>query len=98
MQRRELFESSLFQQFPIVIAACGMDIRNYNINLEKIFNVKFHLETHFVKNIKSNWYNIHFGTGEHPKILIHTNQLSMGISNQQLYKIAKQCSYFIFDR
>lgn len=94
LQRSELLESSFFQQFPIVIVACGMDIRNYSINLEKIFNVKFQPATHFIRNIRSNWYNIHFGIGKHPKILIHTNQLSMSISNQLLYEIAKHCKEF----
>ena len=38
--------------------------------------------------VENNWYNLHKGNN---KILIHTNQLSMNISNQLLDEIAKEC-------
>lgn len=94
-QRSQLFQSSFFQQFPIVIAACGMDVRDYSINLEELFNVKFQPDTRIIENTKRNWYNIHFGVGDQPKLLIHTNQLSMNISNKLLEEIAVVCKDFI---
>lgn len=73
--------------FPIIIVACGHYIRQYEnvINLQELFGIKWDGHTICVGR---NWYNIHKGNS---RILIHTNQLSMNISNQLLDKIADEC-------
>lgn len=68
--RNEMFKHKFFQQFPIVIVAAGHYPKNYDINLEKIFNVKwegYDKEKQFI--------NVHFNS-DRTKILIHTRQLS----------------------
>lgn len=44
-KRTQLFQAPFFRQFPIIIVACGMDVRDYSIDLEAIFNVKFKPDT-----------------------------------------------------
>lgn len=67
--RNEMFKHKFFQQFPIVIVAAGPYPKNYNIDLEKIFNVKegYDKEKRFIK--------VYFNS-DRTKILIHTRQLS----------------------
>lgn len=68
--RNEMFKHKFFQQFPIVIVAAGPYPKNYNIDLEKIFNVKrdgYDKEKRFI--------NVHFNS-DRTKILVHTRQLS----------------------
>lgn len=82
-----LLNHLFFKSFPIIIIACGHYVRQYKdiIDLQKLFEVKWDERTIEVEN---NWYNLHKGNN---KILIHTNQLSMNISNQLLDEIAKEC-------
>lgn len=82
-----LLNHPFFSSFPIIIIACGHYVRQYGdiINLEELFEVKWDGKTN---DIAGNWYNLHTGNG---KILIHTNQLSMNISEQLLDKIADEC-------
>lgn len=82
-----LLNHPFFKSFPIIIIACGHYVRQYKdiIDLQKLFEVKWDERTIEVEN---NWYNLHKGNN---KILIHTNQLSMNISNQLLDEIANEC-------
>lgn len=82
-----LLNHPFFKSFPIIIIACGHYVRQYKdiIDLQKLFEVKWDERTIEVEN---NWYNLHKGNN---KTLIHTNQLSMNISNQLLDEIAKEC-------
>ncbi|MBP1645226.1 MAG: hypothetical protein H6Q16_801 [Bacteroidetes bacterium] len=91
-KRSKLFSKDFFQQFPIVIVACGHYVRDYNINIEEIFNVKWQGNT---IDIDQNWMNVHYQVSGNPKLLIHTNQLSMNISDKLLTKIAEECTTFI---
>lgn len=86
-----LLNDPFFKSFPIIIVACGHYIRQYKhiIDLQKLFEVEWDGQTVFVDK---KWYNIHKGNG---KILIHTNQLSINISNQLLKDIAKECKSII---
>lgn len=91
-KRLKLFKNDFFQQFPIVIVACGHYVRDYNINLEEIFNVKWQGST---IDIDKNWMNVHYQVSGNPKLLIHTNQLSFNITDKLLIEIAEKCTNFI---
>ena len=83
-KREKLFKKDFFQKFPIVIMACGHYPKSFNFDIEDVFNVKWVGET--VELSKGNYYNIHYGKD---KILIHTRQVSMGVTNELLSAIAK---------
>jgi len=88
-KRKELLEQSFFQKIPIVIMACGNYIKRSDI--ETIFGVK--LKEGKKELSKGNWYSLYKGKtnkGE-KKILIHTRQLSNGVSDKLLSEIAKKC-------
>lgn len=78
-----------YKSFPIVIAACGHYVRDYNINLEELFNQK-HIEFKPVK--KSAWLNIH---KKDNRILIHTRQLSNSFSPELINCITDYCIPYI---
>ncbi len=91
-KRIELFQTPFFQQFPIVIVAAGHYCRDYNIDIEEIFGVKWVAPT---IDIGGKWINIHYNVdATTPKLLIHTNQLSI-VSNELLKKIAEILIEFI---
>jgi hypothetical protein len=88
-KRKSLFEQDFFQNFPIVIMACGHYPREFDFDIEKIFGVKWVGETKVLS--RGNYYNIHYGKD---KILIHTRQVSSGVTNELLSEIANLCKDF----
>ena len=89
--RKVMFAHPFFQHFPIVLVACGHYPKTYGIDLEKLFQVTWKQPTQPVGRF---WLNIHRGNNpENPKLLIHTNQLSMA-SNELIYKIAEYITSF----
>lgn len=96
--RKFLFREDFYQQFPIVIVAAGHYPREFDIDLQKIFSVNWDGDTNNNNNndkLGRNWYNIHHEiTGETPKLLIHTNQLSI-VATELLNKIAEESVRFI---
>ena len=76
-----------YKSFPIVIAACGHYVEDYNINLEELFNQK-HIEFEPLK--KGAWMNIH---KKDNRILIHTRQLSNSFSPELIKSIADYCKH-----
>lgn len=89
-KRKALFELDFFQNFPIVIMACGhYPTKEFNFDMEKIFNVKWDGTT--VELSKNNYYNLHFGKTPNGKdrVLIHTRQVSMGVTNELLKTIGE---------
>lgn len=96
--RKVLFGENFFQQFPIVIVAAGHYPHEHDINLEKIFGVKWNgitINNKYNSCLNRNWYNIHRETaGRNPKLLIHTNQLSV-VTTELLNQLAIECSDFI---
>lgn len=88
--RKELLRHPFYQRFPIVILAVGHYPKEHNIDIESIFQTKWNRQTFFVGRF---WYNIHSSTTDNPKILIHTNQLSM-VSNELIKEIADRCIEF----
>ena len=91
-ERNRFLRNRFFQQFPVVILACGPYVSDYNINLEEMFNVEFREPT---INIGNKWLNVLYRQSESPRILIHTNQLSIGIGDNLLKEIARECIDFV---
>lgn len=92
-ERKVLLQQDFFQRFPIVIVAVGHYVRDFNVDLETLFNVQFQDETLDLGS--NNWINVHYQKdGNAPKLLIHTNQLSM-IKNDLILSLAGICKGFI---
>lgn len=89
-KRKELLRHPFYLKFPIVILAVGHYPKEHNIDLESIFQTKWNRQTCEVGKF---WYNIHNSTTDNPKLLIHTNQLSM-VSNKLIKEIADRCIEF----
>lgn len=95
-QRQEFLTHEFYQNFPIVIIAAGHYVRDHKIDIEKIFNVKYDSETGVIPIGKSNFINIHYDDINQPKkLVIHTNQLSMGISNELIRELSLIIKDFI---
>lgn len=88
-KRKSLFAKDFFQKFPIVIMACGHYPKDFNFDMEDIFNVKWAGKTTVLS--AGNYYNIHYGRD---KILIHTRQASMGVTNQLLAEVGELCKKY----
>ncbi|SFI85666.1 hypothetical protein [Myroides guanonis] len=91
-KRKPLFEENFFQQFPIVIVAAGHYIRDFDINLCKLFKVEYDEQAskEFSEGLKNNWINVHYNRkGESPKLLIHTNQLSVNIEKELIKRLGE---------
>lgn len=96
-QRTELFKQPFFRQFPVTIVAAGHYIREFAIDLEKMFEVKYDPEKSalYTHGLKNEFINIHFDSIDSPtRLLIHTNQLSM-VSNGLTTKIGDICCLFL---
>ena len=92
----ELLKLPFYQQFPIVIVAAGHYPKEFGIDLEELFGVKWDgktIDKSINERLKRNWLNIHHGN--QPKLLIHTNQLSINITDELLCLIAKECDKFV---
>lgn len=88
-KRQNLLAHSFYQSFPIVIIAVGHYVRNFNIDIQKLFKVKFDSETGTIPLSKTNYMNLHYDDLANPsRIVIHTNQLSMNISDILLDQLA----------
>jgi len=85
-ERKALFSQEFFQNFPIIIMACGhYPTKLFPMDIETVFGVKWCGES---KGKIGNYYNLHQGEN---KILIHTRQVSMGVTNELLFEIAELC-------
>lgn len=94
-RNRELLKLPFYQQFPIVIVAAGHYPKEFGIDLEELFGVKWDGKTIDRDDnckLKRNWLNVHLGN--QPKLLIHTNQLSINITDELLRLIAEKCDEF----
>lgn len=95
--RTLLFETSFFRDFPITIVAVGHYVRDFNINLQDLFLMKFdeELSKKVSEGLNKEYINIHYDNLEKPtKLLIHTNQLSM-VSNELVNRLGKMCNDFL---
>lgn len=92
-KRLGLLQQDFFQKFPIVIVAVGHYVRDFNVDLPNTFNVKFTEPT--IDLGQNNWINVHHEKPNNaPKLLIHTNQLSM-IKSDLIVELAKICREWI---
>lgn len=94
--RKELFKESFFKEFPITIVAVGHYVRDFDIDLQKLFEMKFHEEDSkkLSEGLNKEYINVHYDDLEKPtKLLIHTNQLSM-VSNELINRLGKICKDF----
>jgi len=95
--RKELFDTIFFKDFQITIVAVGHYVRDFNLDLQDIFNMKYNEEISkkLSKGLNKEYINIHYDDLEKPtKILIHTNQLSM-VSNELVNRLGKICNDFL---
>ncbi|NTE00492.1 hypothetical protein G6M26_23375 [Agrobacterium tumefaciens] len=90
-KRKDLFRMDFFKCFPITIIAAGHYPRDYNFNIEHIFDVKFSGETTVVGR---DYYNVHYNSDSN-RIVIHTRQLSMAVTDELIEAIAEKCSPFL---
>lgn len=95
-ERVELLSKPFFRNFEISIVAVGHYVRDFDINLCKIFEVEFDADNSEKERLKSNreFINIHYDNLDEPKrMLLHTNQLSM-VSNELIFRISELCNEF----
>ncbi|MDQ1151848.1 hypothetical protein QE382_003832 [Sphingobacterium zeae] len=94
-QRKKMFKQDFYQNFPIVVMTCGhYPTRDFDFDIEDTFNVRWDQKT--ITLSKGNYYNLHYGKtklGEE-KILIHTRQASLGVTNELLTTIGNLCRRF----
>lgn len=88
--RKELFKKEFFKTFPITIINAGHYPVEHGFDIENIFDVKFTGKTKTVGNL---WYNVHY-SADKKRILIHTRQLSMAVTDELLENMAKECRPF----
>ena len=87
---KNVLNHPFYKSFPIVIAACGHYVKDYNIKLEELFDQKF-IEMKPVD--KGEWINFH---QKDNRILIHTRQLSW-CSKKLIEGIAEYCNNHILN-
>src|SRR5690606_26067991 len=75
--RKKLFNKSFFKSFPVVIIASGHYPRDYNFDIENIFEVDYIGKPIVVGN---SWYNLHYSKDKQ-RLVIHTRQLSTSVPN-----------------
>lgn len=98
-RRDGLLNDCFYQRFPIVIVAAGRYPEKFNINLDELFGV--HLVGIIDKKqdsgLKRNWLKVYREADDKMshKLLIHTNQLSIGITDKLIETIAEKCDDFI---
>lgn len=93
--RQRLLRQNFFQHFPVIIVAVGHYVRDFQIDLQNLFEVRFKGERIDIDD--NNWVNVHREIeGQQKKILLHTNQLSM-INNDLIIKLSEICRNFIAD-
>lgn len=89
------FTSDFIQDFPVVIVACGHYPKENGVDLCEIFKVDFKSPTIHVDDDPKQWYYLHHSTdSKKPKLLIHTRQLSMNVSNNLIKMIANEIADF----
>lgn len=96
-KRKELFQQPFFKEFPITIVAVGHYVRDFNIDLQDVFKMKFNEEISKIlsEGLNKEYINVHYDNLEKPtKLLIHTNQLSM-VSIELINRLGNICKDFL---
>ncbi|MCQ2336887.1 MAG: hypothetical protein MJ010_06890 [Paludibacteraceae bacterium] len=82
-ERTSLLSSAFYRSFPVVILFCGHYPKQYDINIEEMFDVKWESPTKdFELANKKGWYNIHYSEDKQ-RIVIHTWQASAFVKNKE---------------
>ena len=89
--RKDLFQLPFFKSFPVVIVASGHYSRDYDFDLEKIFQVEWDKKTVI---IGKSWYNIH-KSKEGKRLLIHTRQLSTSVTSELMIALSNEVKAFL---
>lgn len=95
-ERKELFNLPFFRQFPITIVAVGHYVRDFEIDLQRMFDVTFNEaeSKELSLGLGSDFINIHYGSNDPGRLLIHSNQLSM-VSSELTDRLSEVCSRFL---
>jgi hypothetical protein len=96
-KRKELFNEPFFKEFPITIVAVGHYVREFNIDLQGIFQMKFvkEISEELSIGLDKEYINVHYDDLKKPtKLLIHTNQLSM-VSTELVNRLGVICNDFL---
>lgn len=86
--RLRFFEKSKFiQDFPVIVLACGGYIRNNDKvrEIDDTFHVTFSKRYDYSTG---NWFCTHYDDTNPKRIVIHTRQLSNGVSYEMIDKMA----------
>lgn len=87
--RLKVFEHSDFiKSFPVIILACGGYLRNNDKirEIDDTFHVTFSERFDFSKG---NWFCTHYDDTNPNRLVIHTRQLSNGVSGDMIDEMAK---------
>ncbi len=81
----QLFSHPFFKKFPVIIMAAGHYLRDYKLDIEKTFNVKFDGN----RGNDKEWINLHYGNDYNsPRLLMHTRHFAGSISDDYIVRIA----------
>jgi hypothetical protein len=98
-ERCEFLKHSFYRDFPIVIVAVGHYVRDFDINIESLFDVKFVEQIKSTVDLKTNFINLHYDDLNNPKrMVIHTNQLSIGTTNALISELGSIIKEFLEKR
>lgn len=81
------------KSFPVTIIASGHYPKEYDFDIEKIFDVTWTGET--IK-VDRSWYNLHY-SADKKRLLIHTRQLSTSVSNKLIEALSREVKDFLKD-
>ncbi|MCC8089626.1 MAG: hypothetical protein LIO79_10295 [Rikenellaceae bacterium] len=91
-RRAKMFSSlEFFRHFPVIILACGHYPKMLELSIEEIFDVEWDKET---RGEKQQFYNLHYSK-DRKRILVHTRQMSMAVTNKLIDSIAAEIKLFI---
>jgi len=90
-----IFLSDYIKSFPVVILACGAYINEYRIDIGSLFSVEQNSQEKCVPGNPRQWYKMYRNLPEKsPKLVIHTRQLSLNITDALLGMMGKDVAEF----
>lgn len=92
-KRENLFKLSFFRSFPVVIIASGHYSKDFDFDIQDVFDIEYVGKT---TEIGNSWYNLHY-SGDGKRMLIHTRQLSTSVSTDLIEALSNEIKNFIKD-
>ena len=90
-----IFSSGYIKSFPVVILACGAYIAEHRIDVGTVFGVEQNPQEKCVPGNPRQWYKMYRNlSGNPPKLVIHTRQLSLNITDALLGMVGKDVADF----